>query len=78
MTQEEYDNANGTTAFMNLAIPTVDQRNQNFDEYMPVSAAHPNASEQFRHHAVAGQPQFADLGLWNIFLNPDVPIRKRI
>ena len=73
VTQEEYDNANGTTAFMNLAIPTVDQRNQNFDEYMPVSAAHPNASEQFRHHAVAGQPQFADLGLWNIFLNPDVP-----
>jgi cytochrome c peroxidase len=73
VTQEEYDNANGTTAFMNLKFPTLDQRNQNFDQYMPVSAAHPNATEQFRHHAVAGQPQFADLGLWNIYLNPDVP-----
>jgi cytochrome c peroxidase len=73
VTQEEYDNANGTTAFMNLPIPTLDQRNQNFDQYMPVSAAHPNATEQLRHHAVAGQPQFADLGLWNIYLNPDVP-----
>jgi cytochrome c peroxidase len=73
VTQKEYDNANGTTAFMNLSIPTLDQRNQNFDQFMPVSAAHPNATEQFRHHAVAGQPQFADLGLWNIFLNPDVP-----
>ncbi|MFZ0522364.1 MAG: hypothetical protein WAL95_15165 [Candidatus Acidiferrales bacterium] len=71
--QEEYDNANGSGAFLNLAIPTLAQRNQNFDQYMPVSSAHPNATERFRHQAVAGQPQFADLGLWNIYLNPDVP-----
>jgi hypothetical protein len=71
--QEEYDNANGAGAFMALTIPTQAQRNANFDQYMPVSATHPNASEQFRHHAVAGQPQFADLGLWNIFMNSDVP-----
>ena len=64
--QEEYDNANGTGSFMNLAVPTLAQRNQNFDQYMPVSALHPNATEQFRHHAVAGQSNFADLGLWNI------------
>jgi len=73
VTQEEYDNANGMGAFMNLPIPTQAERNQNFDQYMPVSAAHPNATEEFRHHAVPGQPQFADLGLWNIYLNPDVP-----
>lgn len=71
--QEEYDNANGTGSFMNLAVPTLAQRNQNFDQYMPVSALHPNATEQFRHYAVAGQSNFADLGLWNIYLNPDVP-----
>jgi cytochrome c peroxidase len=73
VTQEEYDAANGTGAFANLVIPTLAQRNQNFDQYMPVSGLHPNASEQFRHHAVAGQPNFADLGLWNIYQNQDVP-----
>lgn len=71
--QEEYDNANGIGSFMQLAIPTLAERNANFDQYMPVSPAHPNASEQFRHHAVPGQPNFADLGLWNIYQNPDVP-----
>jgi cytochrome c peroxidase len=73
VSQEEYDNANGTGAFAALAIPTQAQRNANFDEYMPVSSIHPNASEQFRHHAVPGQPKFADLGLWNVFLNSDIP-----
>ena len=71
--QEEYDNANGAGAFMALSIPNQADRTANFNQYMPVSASHPTASEQFRHHAVAGQPQFADLGLWNIFLNADVP-----
>jgi len=71
--QEEYDNANGVGSFMQLAIPTLAERSANFDQYMPVSSAHPNASEQFRHRAVPGQPNFADLGLWNIYQNPDVP-----
>ncbi len=44
-----------------------------FDAYMPASANHPNALETFRHAAQAGSPQYADLGLWNIYLNPDVP-----
>lgn len=46
---------------------------QNADLYMPASANHPNASERFRHPAVAGNPQYADLGLWNVYLNPDIP-----
>jgi cytochrome c peroxidase len=71
--QEEYDNANGAGSFMTLAVPTQAQRIANFDQFMPVSANHPNATESFRHQAVAGQPQFADLGLWNVFLNPDIP-----
>ena len=73
VSQEEYDTANGNGAFMQLAIPTLAQRNANFDQYMPVSSIHPNATEQFRHHAVPGQPNFADLGLWNIYQNQDVP-----
>jgi cytochrome c peroxidase len=71
--QEEYDAANGPGAFLRLAIPTNAMRLANIDAYMPVSANHPNATETFRHAAVAGSPQYADLGLWNIYMNPDVP-----
>lgn len=71
--QEEYDAANGAGAFMNLFIPTNAQRLTSFDAYLPPSPNHPNATESFRHAAVAGQPQYADLGLWNIYLNPDIP-----
>lgn len=73
VSQEEYDAANGQGAFLQLSIPTNTVRLANFDAYMPVSANHPNAIEAFRHAAVAGSPQFADLGMWNIYLNPDVP-----
>lgn len=71
--QQEYDAANGSGAFMNLAIPTNTQRLANFNAYLPPSPAHPDATESFRHAAVAGQPQYADLGLWNVYLNPDMP-----
>jgi cytochrome c peroxidase len=73
VSQEEYDAANGPGAFLQLAIPTNAMRLANFDAYMPVSPNHPNALETFRHAAVAGSPQYADLGMWNIYLNPDVP-----
>jgi cytochrome c peroxidase len=71
--QEEYDAANGAGAFMGLSIPTQAQRMQNYDAYLPASANHPNATESFRHPAVSGSPQFADLGLWNMYLNADFP-----
>lgn len=64
--QEEYDAANGAGAFASLSIPSKAERDQNYDLYLPVTTAHPGASERFRHEAVAGSPQFADLGLWNV------------
>ncbi len=73
VSQAEYDAANGSGAFLNLYIPTNTDRLTNFNAYLPVSSAHPTAAEAFRHAAIAGQPQFADLGLWNIYLNPDDP-----
>jgi cytochrome c peroxidase len=73
VSQQEYDAANGSGAFMNLPIPTNSQRLANFDAYMPASSNHPNVSESFRHPAVAGHPEYADLGLWNVYLNPDIP-----
>jgi hypothetical protein len=71
--QEEYDAANGPGAFVGLVIPSKADRDQNYDLYLPVTSAHPGASERFRHAAVPGSPQFADLGLWNVYLNPDMP-----
>lgn len=73
VSQVEYDAANGAGAFAALVIPTQAQRLANFDAYMPASANHPNASESFRHPAVAGNPIYVDLGLWNVYLNPDIP-----
>jgi cytochrome c peroxidase len=73
VSQEEYDAANGAGAFLALAIPNLAQRSQNYNAYLPVTAAHPAATESFRHPAVAGSPQFADLGLWNVYLNGDYP-----
>ncbi|MGH9733474.1 MAG: hypothetical protein ACRD8A_02640 [Candidatus Acidiferrales bacterium] len=73
VSQEEYDAANGTGAFMALAVPSLAQRAANYDAYLPETTTHPYASERFRHPAVAGQIQYADLGLWNVYLNPDMP-----
>jgi cytochrome c peroxidase len=71
--QEEYDAANGQGAFMAVSVPSLAARSQNYDAYLPVTQTHPNATESLRHPAVAGSPQFADLGLWNVYLNPDIP-----
>ncbi len=73
VSQAEYDGVNGDGAFMQLSIPSLATRNQNFDAYLPASSAHPNASERFRRAAETGHPEFADLGLWNVYLNPDMP-----
>lgn len=73
VSQEEYDDANGLGAFLALGIPTLGARAANYDAYLPATAAHPNATERFRRAATNANPQFADLGLWNVYLNPDVP-----
>jgi hypothetical protein len=71
--QDEYDSAHGAGAFMALAVPGLADRNANYDAYLPVTPQHPNATERFRHMADPANSQFADLGLWNIYLNPDKP-----
>jgi len=66
-TQDEYDEAHGDGAFDALFIPDVAYRGAHPDEFLPPTAAHPNASGRFR----GGE---TDLGLWNVFANPDFPI----
>jgi cytochrome c peroxidase len=73
VSQAEYDGAHGSGAFQNLFIPSNSQRLASFDTYMPVSPVHPNASEAFRHPVDPSNPSYADLGLWNVYQNPDMP-----
>ena len=71
--QEEYDNLHGTGSFLKLAVPSLADRSRNFDLDMPASPIHPNAREPFRRAADPSDPGYADLGLWNVYLNPDMP-----
>lgn len=73
VSQEEYDAAHGAGAFVALNIPNLSDRNNNYDLYLPATAAHPNALETFRRAADASHAGFADLGMWNIYQNPDMP-----
>ena len=72
VSQDEYDAVHGAGAFMALAVPTLAERNANYNAYLPVTGNHPNASETFRRRADSN-PMHADLGMWNMFLNPDKP-----
>jgi hypothetical protein len=73
VSQDEYDGVFGTGSFMSLAVPGLAARNADYDAYLPVTPNHPNATERFRRGADAVHPEYADLGLWNIYLNPDKP-----
>jgi hypothetical protein len=74
VSQDEYDTIWGQGAFAALHIPSLAERTADFDAYMPASPAHPNATEPFRRAASASNLNYADLGLWNIYQNPDSPL----
>jgi cytochrome c peroxidase len=73
VSQDEYDGVHGAGAFAGLTVPSLPDRDLDYDAYLPQTTGHPNATERFRRAALAGNPEFADLGLWNIYLNPDRP-----
>jgi len=70
-TQKEYDEipGHGDGAFRNLAIPTLATRTA---DDLPATEQHPVASERFRS-VPAARTTLTDLGLWNVFANPDMP-----
>ncbi len=72
-TQEEYDSLHGQGAFAQLAIPALEARNANPDAFLPATQQHPQAAEPFRAVPIISEPMQTDLGLWNIFGNPDFP-----
>jgi cytochrome c peroxidase len=65
-TEEEYDAAHGEGAFRRLFIPDLDYRSARYEDFLPPTPVHPTAAGIFR------QPP-ADLGVWNVFANPDFP-----
>lgn len=72
-TQIEYDSVHGDGAFMALSVPTLGEREPNYDAYLPPTRFHTNAAGTFITPPSTNHPGRTDLGLWNVFLNPDFP-----
>ncbi len=70
-TQEEYDEIHGVGSFAALPVPGLSARNADPRAYLPRTAAHPDASGVFISPPSADFPGRTDLGLWNVWANPD-------
>lgn len=73
VTQMEYEAIHGQGSFWKLRIPTVGQRDEQADIYLPATAANPDRQGMFRRPASESEPMATDLGAWNIFMNEDYP-----
>jgi cytochrome c peroxidase len=71
--QAEYDGLHGGGAFANLFIPELPERDTNYDAWLPPTANHSRARGIFLEIPSREMPGRADLGLWNVFANPDQP-----
>lgn len=71
--QEEYDLIHGEGSFAKLPIPSLKKRNANFDLFLPPTSNHPSAKGVFLSVPSKDRPGFTDLGIWNVFANPDKP-----
>jgi len=71
--QAEYDGIHGDGAFAALPVPTLSARNAAFDLFLPATTAHPGAAGPFLDAPRLSDPMRTDLGLWNVFANPDIP-----
>jgi hypothetical protein len=71
--QEEYDAIHGAGAFMALSVPGLRERQANYNAYLPPTTNHPNALGTFETPPTTNNPGQVDLGLWNVFANPDFP-----
>jgi cytochrome c peroxidase len=71
VSQIEYDQVHQSGTFMKLDIPDLASRNDNFNDFLPATSKHPQAEGPFLSIPERDKPQQADLGLWNVFDNPD-------
>ncbi len=77
LSQQNYDELHGPGAFMKLTIPGLVKRNKNHIAFLPATAKHPSASSRFRSISSKNKPGYTDLGLWNVFANPDMPAPQK-
>jgi cytochrome c peroxidase len=71
--QLEYDAIHGAGMFAKLKAPGLARRNAQFNEWLPATSKHPNAAGPFLDIPAVNRPGRTDLGLWNVFANPDQP-----
>lgn len=71
--QEEYDSLHGPGRFAKLKVPALAKRNADFDTWLPPTPRHPRALGPFLDIPTKAGPGRTDLGLWNVFGNPDLP-----
>jgi cytochrome c peroxidase len=72
-TEQEYDVIHGAGAFKALYVPDLATRQSNYDAYLPPTPQHPHATGIFESPPSRGNRNATDLGLWNVFANPDFP-----
>jgi cytochrome c peroxidase len=70
-TQLEYDGLHGAGSFAELSIPDWATRKADPLAFLPPSAKHPEALGPFAAVPGVEDAALVDLGLWNVFLNPD-------
>jgi hypothetical protein len=56
-----------------LSVPDFAKRQSNYDAYLPPTPNHPLAMGKFETPPARNLPGEADLGLWNVYANPDFP-----
>jgi cytochrome c peroxidase len=73
VTQTEYDGVHGEGGFERLWVPSLRVRSRSPNEFLPATESHPNAAEPYRRPASSENPDYTDLGVWNVFANADFP-----
>ena len=71
-TQKEFDGIHGSGSFRKLWVPGLYKRLRHPNRYLPPTPTHPNASGKFKS-IPSPDNKHTDLGLWNVFANPDFP-----
>lgn len=72
--EEEYDAIHGRKSFQKLFVPGLAERATNYDAWLPPTTNHPQATGWFEAPPAKNHPGEVDLGLWNVFANPDFPV----
>jgi len=73
VSQRDYDAVHGDGSFLLLPVPDLATRNLDPEAWLPATPQHPDSEEPFRALPSEANPQLVDLGVWNVFENPDFP-----